>query len=34
MRGRLRNGPPGGVWSVHGGRELMHKPLDAQSQNA
>ena len=24
---QLRSGPPGGVWSVHGGRQLMRKPL-------
>jgi hypothetical protein len=24
---RLRGGPPGGVWSVHGGRQLMREPL-------
>ena len=24
----LRNEPPAGVWSPHGGRQLMRKPLD------
>ena len=27
QRRQLRGGPPVGVWSVHGGRQLMRHPL-------
>lgn len=32
LRRQLRVGPPGGVWSVHGGRQLMREPLGGANQ--
>ena len=32
LNGQLRGGPPGGVRLVHGGRQLMRKPLGGGSR--